>query len=229
MPRGPRLIFDDAVLHIINRGIARSPLFRCEEDFMIFLELIKRYKKEIGFCLFHYVLMKNHIHLLLKINKAKDLARLIKSLTLSYTSRHHFKYKTSGYLWQGRYKSMLIGDDSYLLECGCYIERNPVKAGIVKDPADYPWTSYRTYAYGEENSIIDLNPAYLALSDDIETRRKIYIEYVLSSREKRYVFKDLSILGSEDSKAKIQETLRKERYLGRKRVNNKIEALPIAV
>ena len=124
---------------------------------------------------------------------------------------------------------MLIGDDSYLLECGCYIERNPVKAGIVKDPADYPWTSYRTYAYGEENSIIDLNPAYLALSDDIEVRRKAYIEYVLSSREKRYVFKDLSILGSEDSKAKIQETLRKERYLGRKRVNNKIEALPIAV
>lgn len=229
MPRGPRLIFDDAVFHIINRGISRSALFRCEEDFMMFLELIKRYKKEIGFSLFHYVLMENHVHLLLKIDKAKDLARLIKSLTLSYTSRYHFKYKTSGYLWQGRYKSMVIGEDAYLLKCGCYIERNPVKAGLVKDPADYPWTSYRTYASGEENPIIDLNPAYLALSDDIETRRKIYIEYVLSSIDKEYVFKDLSIFGSETLKNRIQANLYKERHLGRRKVNNKIETLPIVV
>lgn len=207
MPRGPRLLFDNAVFHIINRGISRSTIFRCEEDFMLFLELIKRYKKEINFSLFHYVIMKNHIHFLLKINKAKDLPRIVKSLTLSYTTRYHFKYKTSGYLWQGRYKSMLIGEDKYLLECGRYIERNPVKAGIVKNPEDYPWTSYRVYAFGEENPLIDPSPAYLALSDDPEVRKSIYVDYVTKTRDKEYVFKDLSVYGSEAFKDRIKDVV----------------------
>ncbi len=100
--------------------------------------------------------MQNHIHLLLKIHKAQSLPRLIKSLTLSYTRRFHFKYKTSGYLWQGRYKSMLIEEDRHLLECGRYIERNPLEAGVAETPQDYPWTSYRVYAFGESNNLIDL-------------------------------------------------------------------------
>ncbi len=138
--------------------------------------------------------------------------------------------KIHGYLWQGRYKSMLIGDDAYLLECGRYIERNPVKAGLVEDPKDYPWTSYRTYAFGEENPLIDPNPAYLALSDDIEARRKKYTEYVLSARDtdKEYVFKDLYILGSESFRNRIQKNLCIQRYTRRSRVSNNRETVPIA-
>ena len=211
MARGPRLIFDQAVFHIINRGISQNILFRRKEDFVIFLKLIARYKKEIGFSLFHYTLMSNHIHLLLKIYKAKDLSRLMKSLTLSYTSRYHFKYESSGYLWQGRYQSMLVGDDTYLLRCGRYIERNPVEAGLVENPEDYPWTSYRVYAFGEENPLIDLNPAYLAISDNPDVRKKTYIKHVLSSTDKNneYAFKDLGAYGRPAFKNATKSKLRK--------------------
>jgi len=198
MPRGPRVLADQAVYHIINRGISRSALFRCDEDFIVFLQLVKRYKIEMSFQLYHYVIMKNHIHLMIRIRRKKDLPRIMKSLTLAYTTRHHFKYKAYGYLWQGRYKSMEIADDRYMLSCGRYIERNPVKAGIVSDPKDYPWTSHRVYAFGEMSPIIDLNPAYLAISDAPDERRKQYRRFVLSDEEdieREYKFKDLSSIG----------------------------------
>lgn len=146
MPRVSRLVCDNAVYHILNRGHDRRKLFPQADDFKSFKDTISRYKKRFRFDLYHYCFMSNHFHLLLKIEKGNELSLLMKGICQSYAFSYKRKYNFSGYLFQNRYKSIFISKDSYLMECGRYIERNPVRAGIVADPGQYHWSSYNRYA-----------------------------------------------------------------------------------
>ncbi len=182
MPTQRRVIYDGAVCHIIQRGNNRQKVFREEEDYKKFLSLIKEYKDKFAFELYNYCLIPNHLHLLMKIIKKDDMAKLMQGVLQSFRFYYRRKYKYTGYLYQGRYKSKLIEKDSYLLECARYIERNPLRAKIVEDLSSYKWSSYNFYANGHINDIITENPAYAALGDNVEDRQKAYREYVLTSR-----------------------------------------------
>jgi len=222
MPRGPRITFDQAIFHIINRGNARQTVFKDNDDYWIFLKILARYKDIFKFKMYHFILMPNHLHLLWEINQAEDLSRAMQGIALSYTHYHHFKYRTVGYLWQGRFRSMIIDKDNYLMACGGYIERNAVRANLVSDPKDWPWSSYRVYAFGEplrvqcwkENKFVDLvdiNPSYEEMGKDVFEREKNYQESILSMDDKvwkeKLRFQDEGVLGSEDFRRKIEKIL----------------------
>lgn len=143
MPRTARVLLDNACYHIINRGNQKQKIFFEKLDFEKFLEILKHYKKKYNFKLYAYCLMPNHIHLIIDVRKTNDLAKIMQGLTQTYTIWFNHKHKTVGRLWQGRFKSMLIQKDRYLIDCLGYIETNPMRANLVSSPADYPWGSWQ--------------------------------------------------------------------------------------
>ena len=168
--------------HAIGRGNNRQALFRREIDFLKFLELLENYQNRYPFRISHYCLMPNHVHLLLFSEFREILSKSLQGLNLSYSWWYRKRYSFCGHVWQGRFKSFPIEKDSYLLECGRYIERNPVNAGMVSDPKDYSWSSYRFYTEGAENPWLSPDPGYLEFSSDGAERRRRYREYVTAVR-----------------------------------------------
>ena len=182
MARKGRILIDGGIYHITSRGHNRYRLFHVFTDYEAYKNIIRKYKAEFIFDLFHYCLMPNHIHLLLKISNGKELPRLLQCINQAYAKRYKRSYNLIGNLFQGRYKSTFIDKDSYLLECGRYIERNPFRAGMVKDPSDYRLSSCKFYTKGVSDDIITPNPLYLELGEDKAKRTRKYHEYLLEDR-----------------------------------------------
>ncbi|MFC1621152.1 transposase [Candidatus Omnitrophota bacterium] len=182
MPRIKRLVSDGSVLHIVQRGNNKQAVFRDEEDFKKFLSIIRKYIAKFKVEIYHYCLMRNHIHILMKIFEKKTLAKIMQGMLQSYHFYYKRKYGYIGYLYQGRYRSELITDDSYLSECGRYIERNPVRARMVKNPDEYKYSSCKHYISGHKDGVITENPLYESFGKTIKTRRSVYKEYVSMSR-----------------------------------------------
>lgn len=174
MPRTPRLIPPEGFLHVICRGNNRRKIFLCKRDFRIYRGILKKLKAEESIEILHYCFMPNHIHLLLKIVEYSNLSRFMQRLNVRYSLYYHKKRRYTGHLWQDRFKSKLITNESYLMQCGKYIELNPVKAGIAKRPEDYPYSSYGYYALGKKDDLSDGDPLYLGLSENETERRIIY-------------------------------------------------------
>lgn len=182
MPRARRLVSDDSVFHIVQRGNNKQTIFREDKDFEKFLSIIRKYIAKFKVEIYHYCLMRNHIHILLKIFKKETLSKIMQGIFQSYRFYYKRNYGYIGYLYQGRYKSELIQDDSYLSECGRYIERNSLRAGIVKAPHEYKWSSCKRYISGQKDDIITENPLYEGFGKTIENRRSAYKEYVSTAR-----------------------------------------------
>lgn len=182
MARKPRLVMDEGYYHVIQRGNDRRKVFRDNNDYKHFYLLLKKYLKRYPSFLYHYCLMSNHLHLLLKVIEARDLSKLMQGINLSYTLYYKQKYKFTGSLWQGRYKSIVIEKDEYLMECGRYMERNPVRAGLVVDPKDYPFSSYNFYACGIESDIITEDVLCQGMGSGKTERQAKYRDYVLEER-----------------------------------------------
>lgn len=198
MPRSRRLIPVDSALHITARGNNRQNIFNQDEDKSYYRYLLKNLKDENNISIFHYCIMTNHIHLIVWVKPESTLSRFIKQLNLSYFVYFKRTYSYCGHLWQGRFKSNIIDTDSYLLQCGKYIELNPVRAQIVDLPGPYSFSSYRFYAYGTPDPLVTASPAYLALSSQPEERRKSYIKFVVdSSIINADTFTRLQFIGSE--------------------------------
>jgi putative transposase len=184
MPRIARIAFPSMLYHIISRGNHRDSVFQDREDFEKYFEICRRYKEQYGFKLYHWVLMNNHVHLLMETKEDSSLSKIMQGINLAFTLWFNRKYSKVGHLWQDRFKSALIEKDNYLLECGRYIERNPLRLNLVRDPKEYLWSSYRVYAYGERDGITDEHGIYEAMGRDASQRQRAYREYVLSSRDK---------------------------------------------
>jgi putative transposase len=179
MPRIARVAPRNYIFHILTRGNNRQDVFRDETDYQKYLEILDRYKEKHQFKIYHYVLMKNHVHLVLEPQKeGGSLAEIMKGINLSYAQYFKRRYDHIGHFWQDRFKSILISSDRYLLACGSYVELNPVRAEVVKDPKDYRWSSYRAYAFGEKDLLVDKHPIYRELSKDEPKRREKYKEFV---------------------------------------------------
>lgn len=123
-----------------------------------------------------YVLMTNHVHLLLTPKAAADIPRLIIALGRRFVQYINKTYRRTGTLWDSRYKSSLIQTDTYLLGCQRYIELNPVRANMVRDPGEYPWTSYRANGLGTSDPLLSPHTLYLELGDSPESRQAVYRE-----------------------------------------------------
>lgn len=182
MPRIKRQISDNGIYHILNRGHNKDWIFKEADDFNKFKEIIRKYKESYPSELYHYCIMSNHFHLLMRIPEAEDLPILMKGICQSYANYYRKTYNHVGYLFQNRYKNIYIDKESYLLECARYIERNPLRANIVKDLSEYPWSSYNHYAKGNRDDIIALDPLYEALANTSKERRDAYIEYLTKPR-----------------------------------------------
>ena len=144
MARKPRIQYSGAFYHIIVRGNQRQNIFLEDADRLEYLERLKRYKKKCGFVLYAFVLMSNHVHLLLETPK-DPIARIMQMLNFTYTQYFNKKYNKVGHLFQGRYKSYLCDKDNYLLGLVRYIHKNPVRAGLVENPDEYSWSSQGDY------------------------------------------------------------------------------------
>ncbi|MBL7158673.1 MAG: transposase [Candidatus Omnitrophica bacterium] len=176
MPRGPRQVYKNAFLSITSRGNNKRVLFRKEKDYKYFAQLLLRYKIKHKFKLYHYCIMRNHLHLLLQIKDSASLAKIMQGMQLAYFHYFRKRYGYVGRLWQGRFYSKLIEDDKYLLTAGLYMEKNPVRAGIVKDPKNYAWSSYNCYAFGIKNQLVDYDFYYLKLGITEKKRESEYRE-----------------------------------------------------
>ena len=194
MSRPNRILYDNAVYHIIQRGHNKDRLFKKAEDYKIFKDYVRKYKERLRFDIYHYCIMSNHFHILLKVCRGEELPKIIHGITQSYSYYYRKGYNRTGYVYQNRYKSFIIEDDSYLLECGRYIERNPLRAGIAKDLSDYRWSSYNFYAKGIKDDIITTNPLYLTMGHAAEERQRCYRDYILEPRPYEKVL-DKAIIG----------------------------------
>lgn len=177
MPRQPRVAPPNFIYHVITRGNNKQKTFLKNDDYRYYLSLLEKYKTRYKFALYHYALMDNHVHLMIEPNEKGALSEIMKSINLSYVIYFRKRYGGVGHFWQDRFKSLLIFNERYLLKCGCYIELNPVKAGFVKNAGDYRWNSYKFYACGEFNPLLNMDPLYLSMGKDAFSRRKNYINF----------------------------------------------------
>ena len=149
MARPWRIEFEGALYHVLSRGNGQQDIFYDDHDRHLFLKTIGEMSERFEMDVFAYALMGNHYHLLLRTNHA-NLSKSMQWLGLAYTRRFNLLHSRSGHLFQGRFKSIIVQNDAYLLGLSCYIHRNPLRAGIVKRLADYSWSSYTSYAYGRK-------------------------------------------------------------------------------
>lgn len=174
MPRRARLAIAGIPWHVIQRGNNRTACFYANEDYQRYLETLGEMARKYGCSIHAYVLMTNHVHLLLTPKKPDSAALLMKHLGQRYVQYVNRVYRRSGTLWEGRFRSCLTQNEEYVLSCYRYIELNPVRATMVKNPSEYRWSSYRTNAEGAPGSLIEPQEEYLRLGSTDEDRREAY-------------------------------------------------------
>ncbi len=174
MPRRPRIHLPGVPIHLVQRGHNREACFFSDEDFLAYREWLAEALKKSGCTLHAYVLMTNHVHLLLTPPCSAAVSQLVMSLGRRYVQYINKTYRRTGTLWDSRYKSSLVHADDYLLLCQRYIELNPVRAGMVDDPALYRWSSYRANGLGQADVLLTPHDVYLALGADAEARQALY-------------------------------------------------------
>ena len=178
MPRAARRLIDGGTYHVLTRGNNGQMVFHHEADYQRYLRILSGCLKAHQMRLHHFALMPNHVHLILRVPIGTTLSTVMQRLNLTYTLYYRKRYRYAGYLWQGRFKSLLIDRESYLLECGRYVELNPVRAGLTDDPGAYPWSSYQVYAEGRPNPLVHPNPLYHVLGRTENERRLRYQQFI---------------------------------------------------
>ena len=174
MPRKARIRHAGVPQHVIQRGNNRTACFFADADYRIYLDSLMEGSARYGCDIHAYVLMTNHVHLLVTPETEESLPRMMRYLGSRYVQYVNHVYRRSGTLWEGRYKSSLVDTEGYLLTCYRYIELNPVRAGMVGDASDYKWSSYRSHALGQGNELIQDHPCYLALGATDQSRQAAY-------------------------------------------------------
>ena len=174
MARPSRLFLPGIPLHIIQRGGNRQDCFLDDADRRRYLAYLRACLLASPCRVHAYVLMRNHIHLLLSAQDIVFLSRVMKTLNQRYTQYFNWRYGCTGSLWEGRYKSCLVQGERYLLTCQRYIELNPVRAGMVKAASHYRWSSYRSNALGTTDQLLSPHALYLSLGQTDAERQGRY-------------------------------------------------------
>ena len=174
MPRRPRIKLAGLPQHIVQRGINREPCFFAEEDYHVYLHWLEKAAADWHGAIHAYVLMTNHVHLLVTPETGTGIAKLMQAVGRRYVQYINRSYRRTGSRWEGRSKSSVIEAETYLLACMRYIELNPVRADMVKDPGHYRWSSYRHNGLVQADPRITPHPLFLALDRDAAKRQAAY-------------------------------------------------------
>jgi putative transposase len=216
MSRKPRFVLPGVPQHVIQRGHNREPCFFAEEDYQRYLHDVHEAALRNELQIHAYVLMTNHVHLLVTPKQPFSVMHTMQDLGRKYVRYINHSYKRTGGLWEGRYKASLVDSEAYLLTCMRYIEMNPVRAGMVEHPGEYRWSSYGINGNGKPNGILTRHPLYLSLGQDNAAREQAYRElfrHQLDSSELHSVREALNqelVLGREDFKEKIEIMLQRQ-------------------
>jgi putative transposase len=208
MARRPRIYFPGALYHVISRGNQKQTIFGDERDYKIYLSYVSEYKAKYSFHLYAFALMKNHCHLLLEV-KEVPLSKIMQVMQFRYTRYFNKRYRKVGHLFQGRYKAILCDKESYLLELIRYIHLNPVRAGLVENPEEYPWTGHMSYLGKEKENLIDSDMVLTQFSKKKSLARKQYRQFVADGmaaghEQKYYKVKDQRYLGADEFVDKVE-------------------------
>jgi putative transposase len=212
MPRKPRFTLPGVPQHVIQRGNNREPCFLAESDYRRYLEDLQACTEKCECRIHAYVLMTNHVHLLVTPMQEQRIAEMMQALGRRYVYYINKTYRRTGTLWEGRYKASLIDSEAYLLTCMRYIELNPVRAEMVSHPGEYKWSSYGTNAQGRADALLSPHPLYTALGTTAAERQHAYRELF-----RHHLDNDLL--------HEIREALNHELVLGRSYFKDKIEAM----
>lgn len=175
MARLPRFILPGQPQHVIQRGNNRQNIFRAKGDYQYYLEKLTDAAEKHDCQIHAYVLMTNHVHLLITPQTENGIGKMMQMIGRYYVQYFNKKYKRTGTLWEGRYKATLIGTEDYLLTCMRYIELNPVRAkGMVSHPSDYLWSSYSFNALGQNDALITAYLEYECLGKTEKERQTAY-------------------------------------------------------
>ena len=222
MARKPRVHYPGALYHVTLRGNAGQAIFFDSRDrtrfYLLLQEGIERFRHRIhAFCL-----MTNHVHLAIQVGDI-PLCRIIQNLSFRYTKWINWRQNRSGHLFQGRYKAVLVDADVYLLELTRYIHLNPVRAGIVKEPEDYPWSGHRSYLGREEIPWLTTDWVLSQFSKRESSARRTYGRFIEDGKKGGYQKQyhlgsgtDSRILGDDEF---IDQVLEKEEKKSRRRVS----------
>lgn len=224
MARPLRILFEDAYYHVINRGQGKRDIFCDQEDYHSFQEILKGACQVYGVRIVAYCLMRNHYHLLVQTPKA-NLSDYMRQVNGVYTRIFNKRYKQDGTLFKGRYKAVVVQEGSYLLRLVRYIHNNPVRAGIVKDPGEYLYSSHKAYLEGKEQEWLRFKAGLKTQWKNEKDVKKAYREYMKKDDEelKEYLDQKRSkavnaiIFGEEEYLDKIKTT-----YLNAKRLYGEI-------
>jgi putative transposase len=177
MPRRPRFCPPGYPVHVIHRGNNRHVVFTSDEDTAAYAHWLAEGAAKYDIRVHAWVFMTNHVHLLLTPSTDHAISHLMQFIGRLYVRRFNYRYTRSGTLFEGRFKSSLVQGDRYLLACMQYIELNPVRAGLVKDPGDYRWSSYRCHAFGNKVRLWSPHSQYAALGTTPARRQASYREF----------------------------------------------------
>lgn len=213
MARQPRFTLPGHPQHVIIRGNNREDIFYDEEDYLFYLDKLKQACLKHQCDIHAYVLMTNHVHLLITPRKENSISKAMQMVGRYYVQYFNYSYGRTGTLWEGRYKSTLIDSEHYALTCYRYIELNPVRADMVAHPSDYPWSSYHYNALGQADALVTPHKLYTALGRSKTDRQRAYralfraripqqtIDEIRENTNKSWV------LGSDRFKSKIEKKL----------------------
>ncbi|MBL3619678.1 MAG: transposase [gamma proteobacterium endosymbiont of Lamellibrachia anaximandri] len=171
MARLPHFVLPGHPQHVIQRGNNREPIFCRAADYQFYLEKLEAVCQKYHCDLHAYVLMTNHTHLLITPQREEGIGKVMQGLGRYYVQYFNYTYKRTGTLWDGRYKATLLDSERYLLACMRYIELNPVRAGMVNHPSEYPWSSYHHNATGLQNGLIQQHSVYRRIGNAAKDRQ----------------------------------------------------------
>jgi len=187
MPRKPRMYLPGVPCHVIQRGNNREACFFTRQDYLFYLSCLDDARCRYHVAVHAYVLMTNHVHLLMTPDDQEGISRVMQSIGRRYVQYINKAYQRCGTLWEGRHKASLVDAERYLLACYRYIELNPVAANMVKHPGEYPWSSYHHNAFGDANPVITQHELYRRLGMTQEERRNRYRALFVTSLAKEEI------------------------------------------
>ncbi len=178
MARLPRLTVPGLPHHLIQRGNNRQQIFLTPADRQFYLELLQEHASQFGVAIHAYVLMPNHVHVLVTPGSQDALPKMMQAVGRRYVRRFNDSHGRTGTLWEGRYKSTMVQTERYLLACMVYIDLNPVRASLVPQPVDYAWSSHGHYAGVRIDPLITPHPLVWALGNTPFAREAAYVALV---------------------------------------------------
>ena len=217
MARKPRVEYPGAFYHVICRGNQRQVIFRSDGDREFYLRRLEHYRQRFDFTVYAYVLMSNHVHLLLETGKV-GLSKIMQGLQLAYTGYFNRKYTKVGHLFQGRYKAVLCDRDAYLLELVRYIHLNPARMRSPIDALQYRWSSHGAYLGQAAEVKVATSVVLGELANSVGQARRAYLRFMaegkgLGHQPDYYEVWDQRILGDERFVEEIDERIRAEREI----------------